>query len=158
MTIYPLAEDYRELLDILEDEPDDEAVRQTLEMVGEDLIEKADGYGMIMKQMDSDIEGLKAEIKRLTAKKKAIENRKEWFRDAIKYAMLLIGEKKIKTPKFSFSTSTRQKAVITGDLDDIPDDLLKITVEPKLSEITEYIKKHEVDWAHFEETKILTIR
>ena len=158
MTIYELTDEMLDLLDMLEEDPDDEAVKTTLEMVKDDLTDKAEGYGMVMKQMDSDIEGLKSEIQRLTAKKRALENRKNWLRDAIKYAMLLLGQKKIKTQKFSFSTSTRQKAVITGEIDDIPDDFLKVTVEPKLTEINDYLKTHEVEWAHFEPVDVLTIR
>jgi len=75
MTLYELTGDYLSLLEMADDpETDPQAFADTLEGIDGALEDKAEGYAKVIKQLDSDVAGLKAEIERLQARKQAITN------------------------------------------------------------------------------------
>lgn len=162
MTLYELTEDMRTLLDMLEEEnteDEQEAIENALQEVLENLTDKAEGYGKVMKQLDADIEALDEEERRIRKKKAALKNNKDRMREAMKCAMLITGQKKIKTALFSFSVSTRLKAVLDVDVDRLPEDLVRVTKEPRMQEITQILKDDPTcGIAHFEPVDSLTVR
>lgn len=160
MTLYNLKTEYLELLALLED-PDvsEETVRDTLSMVLEDINDKVEDYGKVLKQMEADREALKAEKMRLALRQQAIENGIERLREGIKSAMLITGQKKIKTQLFTFGLSTRKKLVLDVSADGVPYEYATVTIKPDTKKITEAIGKGcAIDFAHFEEAESLTIR
>lgn len=162
MTLYELQDEYLNLLTMLEEDPDEadeQAIHDTIEMILMDIDEKAEGYGQVLKQMQADAEAIKAEKLRLARKQAGIEKNMERLRGALLSAMLLTGKTKIKTKLFSFSTRETQKVVLDLPVTQIPPDFWKVKdPEADTKAIGEYLKTHEVDFAHFEPAHSLTIR
>ena len=103
MTLYELTAEYQQLLDLAED-PDipEEALADSLEALGMDIEDKADGYAKVIAQLNADAAALKAEIDRLTARKRTIERNVDRMKESLKTAMILTGKTKFKTELFSF--------------------------------------------------------
>lgn len=159
MTLYNMTTEYLELLSLLED-PDvsEETIRDTLTMVLEDIVDKVEDYGKVLKQMEADKEALKTEKMRLALRQQAIENRIEVLREGIKSAMLITGQKKIKTKLFTFGISTRKKLVLDVPEEGVPYEYAKVTYKADTKKITEALNEGKLDFAHLEEAQSLTVR
>lgn len=167
-TLYELTHEHIELMDMLEadelDETKEEAIKETLAMIAMDIAEKAEGYCMVLKQMQADAEAIKAEKLRLAKRQSAIENGIERLREALKHSMLITGHTKIKTPLFTLNTSSRWKAFLDVPDDQIPVEFQKVTIKADMKAIEEYLKKDQCtnaqvcEWARLEQVEILTIR
>lgn len=82
MTLYELTEQYKFIESQCYDaDVDEQAFKDTLEGLGGEIEEKADGYAKIMVGMNSTIAGANKEIARLNALVKALENRKNQIQD-----------------------------------------------------------------------------
>lgn len=168
MTLYELSDQMYSLLQKMEEpapeDPDERltweiACQDTLTMLLDDFAEKAEGYGCVLKQLQADAEALKGEERRLSSRRKAIENNIERMREAMKSAMLLTGQKKVKTELFSFGVSPRLDLVIDADVTEIPDDLVRVKAEPDKTAIKAYLKENpDCTFAHFEPAYTLTVR
>ena len=168
MTLYELTDQMYALLLKLEEIPPEDpeeretweaAIHDTLAMLADDFADKAEGYGKVMKQLQADAAAVKAEKMRLTRVQQTLENNIERMREAIKRAMLITGQKKVKTDLFSYSVSPRLDLVIDADVEDIPDDLVKVKAEPDKTAIKAYLKENpDCTFAHFEPAYTLTIR
>lgn len=162
MTLYELTSEYMELLAMLEDPDTDEAViLDTLEGVGGELEEKADGYARVMRQMDADAAAIKAEEDRLYRRRTTIENRIKNMKSRLQGMMEITGKKKINTELFSFGIQNNPASVVIDDEKMIPGEFL-IPQAPKIDKTA--IKdalKAGVDMAgiaHLEQTQSLRIR
>ena len=168
MTLYELTEDMRNLLDMLEEDPDNEAIQETISLTLLDLEDKAEDYVHVIRQLEADAAAAKAEKAKLAAKQSSAENGAKRMREALKAAMLLTGKTKIKRATCSVSVSTRWETVLDVEPEDLPDEFKKVTVEPKKAEITKWLKAYDPDkgginletceWAHLEQTQTLTVR
>lgn len=169
MTLYDLTDQMYSLLLKMEEIPPedpeeketwDAAIRDTLAMLADDFADKAEGYGQVMKQLQADAEAVKAEKMRLGRRQQSLENNIERMREAIKYAMLVTGQKKVKTDLFTYSVGLRQELIIDADVDHIPDDLVKVKAEPDKTAIKAFLKENPdgCTFAHFEPAYTLTIR
>ena len=111
------------------------------ELSDEKLEVKLENVMYIIKEMEVSQKALKDEAKRLTEKAKVFENRAERLRDMIKNVMVISGQAKIKTDKFSFSTKTLEEY----NYDDInmfglDDEFKKIKEELDKVKIKSFIK------------------
>lgn len=168
MKLYEQTDDLQALIEMLEDDPENEAIKQTISLLLIDLEDKAEDYVHVIRQLEADAEMAKAEKLRLAKKQSAAENGARRLRDALKEAMLLTGRTKIKRPTCQVSITPRWETVIDVDVNDIPDEFKKVTVEPKRQEITRWLKAYDpdkegtnletCDWAHLEQTESLTVR
>ena len=168
MTLYELTGAMLDIYERMSEQPPedpeeretwDQALNDTLVMIADDFADKAEGYGKVLKQLKADVETIKAEKMRLARRQQTEENNIERMREAIKCAMLLTNQKKVKTDLFTFSVGLRQELVIDAETKDIPDDLLRKKVEPDTTKIKEHLKEHpEATFAHFAPTHTLTIR
>lgn len=74
-TLYTLTEDYKKIMEMAMDpEADEEAVQGTMDMIQDELSDKVDGYGKVIRSMEAQSAAVDAEIKRLQERKKAIDN------------------------------------------------------------------------------------
>ena len=97
---------------------------------------------------------------RLGRRQQALENNIERMREAIKRAMLITDQKRVKTDLFSFSVSPRLDLVIDADVEEIPDDLVRVKAEPDKAAIKAFLKENPdgCTFAHFEPAYTLTVR
>jgi len=161
MTIYELTSEYQELLALAEEgDLDPQMLADTMESVGAEIEDKADGYAKVLAQLTADIDGIKAEIARLTEKKNSLEANVKRMKETLQYAMQVTGKTKFKTGLFSFGI---QKNPPSAALDD--EKLLPawyfIPQDPKIDKrsILDDLKAgKEVPGAHLEQSESLRIR
>jgi len=169
MTLYELTDEFMRLQQWLEEEDadEDQALADTLEMISQDFEEKADGYGMVIKNLEADTAEIKAqedilmeEVKRLKAKRTGYEKQTDRMKEALRKALELTGKKNLKTEKFTFGTRKSSNVVITAEnVWDIPDDYLRYKdPEPDKAAIKEFLKDNECEWAHMETKVSLSLR
>ena len=163
-TLYELTEDFMRLYEMA-DECDltQEDIADTLESLQYELEEKADGYAMVIRQLDGDIAILKAEIDRLSGRKKTVENNIKRMKQSLEMAMRAANKPKIKTKLFSFGIQKNPPSVVMDEqyIENIPDEYL-IPQEPKIDKkkIKEDLKAgvNLEGLAHLEQTEGLRIR
>ena len=162
-TLYELKNDWQELMDMLEEGADEDVIRDTLEGLDYEIEQKADGYARVIRNMESDIAGLKTEIDRMTDRKHSLENNVSYLKRNLQEAMEVTGKTKFKTDLFSFGIQNNPASVVidADDIDSIPIEYL-ITQPPKIDKkkIAADIKAG-VDLyglAHLEQGRSLRIR
>lgn len=109
------------------------------------LEQKARGYGFVVKQMESDISIIDAEIKRLGELKKSRQKTIDRLETTVSNAMQLYQIEKLETPTLKISFRKSESIEIDNEAD-IPAQFLKekITYSIDKVAIKEAIKKGEV--------------
>lgn len=132
--IYDLTNELSLLWDLMESgELDDDALIGAFDVAKEDLADKLEGYCKFIKNLESDISGLKAEEERLNARRKTMENTVDRCKNAMKYALNTAGEKKIACGTFTVSVQNSTPSVVVDEayLENIPEEYL-VPQEPKI--------------------------
>ena len=76
MTLFELTENYKNILDLIEnDDVPKEVVEEALNSLSDDISVKCENICKLIKTINGDIDTVSAEIKRLTDKKKALSNK-----------------------------------------------------------------------------------
>lgn len=159
-TLYELTEEYRQLLDMMEDDSvDPEVLKDTLEGVEGELEIKAENCAKIMAELCGKIDLIDREIERLKGKKDVLNNNIKRIKQQIEKSMIDTGKRKFKTDLFSFGIQKNPPAVVIDQEDQIPEEYW-IAQEPKLNRtaIKQWLKENEADWAHLTQTESLRIR
>ena len=160
-TLYQLSEEYQELLSMaLDPDIDEEALADTLEGIEGEIEYKADGYAKVMRNLEADASAIKAEIARLTERKKHIEANVDRMKRSLETAMRLTGKTKFKTSLFSFNIAKNPASLKIDNPDRVPAEFL-IPQDPKIDTvgIKKELKEGTVfDWCHLEQSESLRIR
>ena len=161
--IYELTGAFNALWNLMEEgEIDDETLQEVFDNTAEELAVKLEGYCKFIKNLESDIAGLKAEEKRLAEKRRTMENTIERAKSAMQNAMATAGEKKIPCGSFTVALQNNPpKCVIDVSVADIPSKYLipqEPTIDKKL--LLEDLKAsgEQVPYAHIEQGESLRIR
>ena len=134
-SIYELNAEFSTLWQLMEDGTlEDEALIGAFECAKEDLADKLEGYCKFIKNLESDIAGLKEEEKRLATRRKTMENTVERAKEAMKFAMQTAGEKKLGAGSFTVSVQQNPPKVILDEqyLENIPEKYL-VPQEPTIN-------------------------
>jgi len=130
-TLYEITANFRALQDLLEnDEIDEQAYKDTTELLNYDLSDKGDGYAKILKSWDSDINGIDLEIERLNHRKSMLKNRQERLKFDLKTSVEIIGTNEIKTPLFTIKIQKNPAKVECSNKDLIPEIYWKFSEPP----------------------------
>ena len=160
-TLYELTEAYQELLSMaLDPDTDPEALADTMEAIDGEIEVKADGYAKVMRNLEADASAIKAEIARLTERKKHIEANVDRMKRSLETAMRLTGKTKFKTSLFSFNIQKNPASLKIDNPDKVPAEFL-IPQDPKIDTvgIKKELKEGIVyDWCHLEQSESLRIR
>ena len=162
-SLYNLTADYEHVLNMLyDDECDEQTVIDTLDSIEGAIEEKADGYAMIIRMVDADIESIKAEEARLANRRIALENKKKRMKGNLYETMKTVGKPKFKTSLFSFGirkNGGRRALILDVDVDKLPAELQKLTIEANNEALREYLGKNEsCEYCHLaEQSEHLTI-
>lgn len=136
-SLYELTGDYAKWAEYLENtelEPELAAeLTEALDNLGDDIADKLENCAKIIKNNESDIEGLKAEEARLRAKRQAKENANKRLKERMTAAMLLTvkpdkdGKRKLKTGLFSFGIQKNAPSVVLDEayVENIPEQYFK---------------------------------
>ena len=148
-SLYHIQADYIKLAEQIEEAEGvlDENTEKALAISEQELTTKACNYGFVILQMENRSAAIDAEIKRLQALKKPIDNTVKRLKESVQGAMEMFGVKKIEgdTIKISFRKSNRLVTPENPDLSAI-DEKFKITktvVDLDKKAITDAIKAGE---------------
>ena len=134
-SIYELSAEFMTLWQLMEDGTlEDEALEGAFDVAKEDLALKLEGYCKFIKNLESDIAGLKEEEKRLATRRKTMENTIERAKAAMQNAMRIAGEKKMPAGTFTVSLQQNPPRVVLDEqyIENIPEKYL-IPQEPTIN-------------------------
>lgn len=159
-TLYALTGNLLQIQQMIEDGID---LGDTLESVELEIADKLEGYAMVIKNIESDVIGIKAEEKRLAERRKRMESEIQRMKDAMSSTLDLVeedkkGAKRVKTEKFTFSFR-KSKQLIVDDVEALPTSLVEIKYTPNKTEIKKAIEGGmQLENVRFVENKSLSIR
>ena len=160
-TMYEMTADYLAVLAMATDgETPPDAIADTLEAIGGEIELKAENSAVIIQELKAEVDKLDAEIKRLTARKNALETNVDEIKDRIYNAMKSTKKEKFKTTLFSFSIKKNPPKLIIDDRTKIP----KKYLIPQPAKIDNAALKADLSegkkckYAHIEQGESLTIK
>jgi hypothetical protein len=159
-TLYDLTAEFMQLLEMSQDpDVDPEMLADTMEAVEGELEVKADGYAKVIRELEGASSTVKAEMDRLVAKKKTIDNSISRIKKSLEESMIQTGKTKFKTDLFSFGIQKNPAALVIDQPEMIPSEYL-IPQDPKVDNagIKKLLKEQNVEWAHLEQSESLRIR
>ena len=160
MNLYEITQEIHNLDSLLESEQiDTDAYSDTLEIVKYELEKKADGLIKYFVNIDTQIEIIDSEIKRLQDLKKSKNNKVDRLKKYIVDNILLLNKTKVETPLGNISI--RKSESVEVDISMLHTKYLKQKIEYSADKIAikEAIKKGEkVDGATIIENKNLIIK
>ena len=159
MTLYELTGQYLELLNMAED-VDAETLADTLEAIGGEIEDKADNYAKVIRTLEGDVQSVKSEIDRLTAKKQTMENNVRKIKESLQASMMATGKTKFKTQLFSFGIQKNPASVQLKEGAEVPSQFYK-QPEPVLDKtaLKNYLKENGAqDYAELVQTESLRIK
>ena len=163
-SIYELTESMKLVWQLMEEGTlEDSVLEEVFANTEEELSVKLEGYCKFIRNLESDIAGLKEEEKRLSARRKTMENTVERAKEAMQHALNVSGEKKMACGTFTvYIQSNPPKCVIDTEIAQIPGKYLvqsEPTVDKKL--LLNDLKSEEAGLegiAHIEQGESLRIK
>lgn len=153
--LYELTTDLLALQEMLESPLDDEDVlRDTLEAVQGEYELKLEAYCKVIKNLEADMEALKNEAKRLTDKRKVLENNIERLKKAMFDSMKATNTDKVKGQLFTVAIQKnggKLPVIVDVDVTELPDELVKVVESPDLEAIGKLLEQGKSMYAHFGE-------
>lgn len=158
-SLYEVTGNILTLQELLENPLDDEEVlKDTLEGVQGEYELKLEAYCKVIKNLEADMDALKAEAKRLTDKRKVLENNVDRLKKAIFDSMKVTGTDKVKGQLFTVAIQKnggKLPVIVDVDTSELPDELVKISESPDLEAIGKLLESLEAGkqckYAHFGE-------
>ena len=160
-SMYELTADYMTVLAMASDgETPPDVIANTLDAIGEEIEIKAENSAIVMQEIKAEADKIDSEIKRLTARKKALETNADAIKDRIYNAMKTTNKKKFKTTLFSFSIGNNPPKLVIDDETKIP----KKYLIPQPAKIDNATLKADLNagkkcrYAHLEQGESLKIK
>ena len=155
-SLYELTDKYVILQGLLESgELSDEELSERLKGLSEEIEIKADNYAKIIRNLETNLEGIKAEQKRLADRKSTFESGIKKLKDNLQESMIATGKTKFKTDLFSFNIQKNGgtlPVIVDVDCSELPNELVQVIEKPDLKAIEKYIKETgDITYAHFGE-------
>lgn len=156
--LYTLSEQFRELQGLVDNADEDMAVavRDTMQMIEGEFQAKAQAITSLALNLDSDVEAIDGEIKRLQERKRLITNRQGQLKEYLRENMEATGITKISCPLFTITLAKGKQVAVVDKKDSIPDDFMRVTtsIEPdKLAIVAALKAGQEVPGTHLETGK-----
>ena len=157
-TIYEIADKYKFIQQMIEDGTDPTIFAEALAAIDGEAGEKLESYAMVLKNAESDMNGVDAEIKRLQERKKAMQNNVSRMKDNMSMLLQEIEGNRLKTDKFTFSFR-KSTAVQIEDESLIPLDFIKTETKISKTDLSKALKNGEkIPGASLVENQSLSIR
>ena len=160
MTLYQLTGQMLDLMELLEDpDVDPEVVNDTMDAVNMELEDKLDSYCVIIKELEAKADMLDKEKKRLDTRQKTVENSIKKLKQRMMLSMKLLGKKKVKTDKFSFTIKSNAPSLKIDDEAKVPAEY-KLPQPDKIDSagLKKFLAGKDTDYAHFEQSESLLIK
>lgn len=148
MKLYELTSAYSTLWDLVDNEDSDLSMIETALQTVESSIElKASNIVIFLKSLDNDAKAIKEEEQRLSARRRAIENKHASIKSYLQAEMEIAGIEKLKTATHSLSLQNNPPALQIFDNEAIPQKYLTLVpehYEVRKDEVKAAIKAGEV--------------
>lgn len=152
MTLYQLKDNYRAVLQMMEeDDIDQEAVLTTLEAISDEVEVKAENYAVIIAELKAEAEKIKTEEERLAKRRKALESNIDYLKWNLQSAMVLTGKTKFKTEHYAFSIQKNggKIPVIVDDGEALPEEFKIYSWKVDNDKLRDYLEKNgKQEYAH----------
>ena len=146
------------MLQNFKEENNVEGFELALSQIKGEIGEKLEGYAMVLKNIESDIAGIKAEEKRLADRRKSMESNIARIKENVADTLLTVEGNRVKTEKFTFSFRKSTSVQIEND-DAIPPQFIKVEKTISRSELAKALKAGEqIEGAQLIENQSLSIR
>lgn len=122
--LYEITERYKELEQVAESDDMALALKDTFEAIEGEFEEKAVALIKVVRNTDSDIDQVDAEIKRLQDRKRVLVNAKESMKEYLRSNMEATGIKKIECPIFKITHRVGAEILVIEDEGLIPEDYM----------------------------------
>lgn len=158
--LYELANNYRNLTELIDREDvEQDLIQNALKECQGDIEEKVDNIIKLIKNTESDIEGYKAEEKRLNARRKSLENTVTSLKNYLDSSLKGLGLKEVKTTLFTCKFQKSKASVDIENLEDIPSGYIKIKKEAdKIALYTALKMGEEIPGAKLVQNETLKIK
>ena len=160
--LYELNEIYNNIWDLVsDDEIDVDTLEKALTDVEDNINSKADNIAKLIKGIDIDVVGLKAEEKRIADRRKALENKQSNIKLYLENQLKMMEIDKLKTTLFSFNIQNNPPSVKFINEDLIPQEYKTVVTTTSISkkDILAAIKEGiEVEGAEMVQTRSIRIR
>ena len=126
----------------------------TLEAVQGEYEAKLEAYCKVVKNLEADMEALKAEAKRLSDKAKVLENNRDRLKKAMFDSMKATDIPKVKAGVFTVAIQKnggKLPVIVDVDTAYLPKELVKVVETPDLEAIGKMLEQGESMLAHFGE-------
>ena len=147
MKLYELTGSYQNIWRLVDNEDTDlSAIEMALTTIETEIKVKAQNISVIIRGMESDADILRAEEKRLTARRNVLEDKAAWLKGYLMQEMQTAGIDKIKTPTLTIAIANNPPAVSIENSALIPAKFLTIIPEslvPDKRAISEALKSGE---------------
>ena len=152
-TLYQLSSEYQYLLTLAEDpETDPEVLADTLEGLEGAIESKAEGYAVVMKELEAEKAKWEAERSRADSYVKSITSNIDKMKSSLMAAMQTVGKDRIQSEHFKFSIAKNgglRPLKITGE---VSDSFMILEPKPDMKRIREALEEgFELNFAHLEE-------
>ncbi|AZI13592.1 siphovirus Gp157 family protein [Avibacterium paragallinarum] len=166
MKLYEIAESYNNVAELLANPEfaENADIITALDAIEDEFNNKAINTIKAIKRVEGDIDLLDAEIKRLTAMKKARQNRIEEVKNYLKYNMQKTGIFKIESPLFKIAYSERKQSAVEIDdnlflANNLDENLVSVKITPNKTAIKEALKRgDDVIGARLVDSQVLSIK
>ena len=119
--LYALADEYLAIAKAMVDlELPDEVISDTLEGASGEIEEKAWNVAAMILQFEGETDMVRAAEKRMTARRKSLENRVEWMRQYLLSNLLVTGISEVSSPEFVVIVCECPPRAVLDDEDAIP--------------------------------------
>ena len=161
MNLFEISNEYLAILQLAEDpDVDPEVLADTMESIEADFEDKADAYAYIISTLKGDAATIDAELKRLKARKDAIEANADRLKKSLEEAMRVTGKTKFKTAMHSFGIQKNPQSVRLIEGMEVPKVYL-IPQEPKVDKkaiLADLKAGKTFDFAELQQSEGLRIR
>lgn len=157
MNIYELTQSYQQIMEMIEE--GQEGLEDTLESLNDAIEDKAVGYAKVMRNLEAQASAIKEEEKRLSDRRKSIENNVKRMKESLQENMVHNDMKKIKTDLFTFNIQKNPPSLSIENEELIPKRFYEEQL-PKLNrkELLKELKESDIPGVEIKQGESLRIR
>lgn len=144
MNLYELTGQYKALETAIALNPDIDELKEELAKINDSLEGKADNYAKLIRNLESDVLAIDAELKRLQNAKAAKVNCANRLKENLMESMKETGKTKFKTELFSFGVQKNGGVApleLTVKPEDLPSEFQKVTITADNQALRDYISE-----------------